>query len=1148
MTGEIRTKSGITLTVESREAERGIEVSLRMRDRRRCILHWGLSLHEDAPWQIPPSALRPEGSRAFGRNALQTPFMPDNGGSRVTLRLGRDLRLPVLNFVLYFPEEDRWDNNNGRNYRVRLSLPGPKGPSPEEALKAEIVDLDVAFQRVYGLGPDGRLAAALGRRGDGTCRLVLVTDMPGPLLLHWGVAVHRRNEWLTPPASMLPQGTTLPGDGSAETPFVMHEGLNRLVLDFAPEDAPLGIDFVLRQPDTGRWIKERGRDFFVPVTMEAERPHTHLAEEIIRAETGDHSWTLMHRFNLCHDLLDDATGDAEGMAMLFVWLRFSAIRQLVWQRKYNTKPRELTHAQDRLTLKLAGLYVDEAESRELIRLMMTTLGRGGEGQRIRDEILHIMHRHHIKEVSGHFLEEWHQKLHNNATPDDIVICEAYLEFLRNDGDLDTFYRVLEAGGVTKERLESFDRPIKTPPDFVPHLKDALIHDFEEYLKLLRSVHSGTDLESAVNAARYLLDGGTGGLLDFILAHRDDQGAVVVDLVEVITRVRRIINRMLGAERDHARVRDLLYLDLALEEFMRIAVERNIHRRTETERLVRLVGPVIENIRFTHDSADLSGCLREWKRLEQEYSPGRDWSLHAKAVLDRAGRAVGAFIDHYYRMFQPKAELLGKAFNADPWSITLFTEEIVRGRPAFVLSMLLRRLDPVLRRRAELGDWQVISPGRGVGRVETVGSLGDVQGRRFETPVVIVADRVRGDEEPPEGVTAVITPDAVDLVSHVAVRARNAGLLFAVCYDSKCLERLKSLRGRLLSFTVTPSGDLEFEETGDDKAALPPRIRLGFRKVSRPEFTAYALSEEDFREGVVGGKSLNLTRLRGRLPDWIRLPASVALPFGVFERVLDLEANSGVRQRCLELASRLDRDAGETLAEIRKTVLELEYPEELPSRLRSVMEGAGLAWPDWDEAWTCIKRVWASKWNERAYLSRRAAGIPDEDLYMAVLIQQVVEAEYSFVIHTVNPFTGDTDELFAEVVLGLGETLVGNYPGRALGFTRNKTRPGLRITSYPNKGTGLYGGGLIFRSDSNGEDLSGYAGAGLYDSVMLAPPREVPLDYTDEPLVWDEKFRLEILNRIADAGTAVETAMGSPQDIEGAFAGNAYYVVQARPQV
>lgn len=27
------------------------------------------------------------------------------------------------------------------------------------------------------------------------------------------------------------------------------------------------------------------------------------------------------------------------------------------------------------------------------------------------------------------MEEWHQKLHNNTTPDDVPICQAYIAFL-----------------------------------------------------------------------------------------------------------------------------------------------------------------------------------------------------------------------------------------------------------------------------------------------------------------------------------------------------------------------------------------------------------------------------------------------------------------------------------------------------------------------------------------------------------------------------------------------------------------------------------------------------------------------------------------------------------------------------------------------
>ena len=104
-----------------------------------------------------------------------------------------------------------------------------------------------------------------------------------------------------------------------------------------------------------------------------------------------------------------------------------------------------------------------------------------------------------------------------------------------------------------------------------------------------------------------------------------------------------------------------------------------------------------------------------------------------------------------------------------------------------------------------------------------------------------------------------------------------------------------------------------------------------------------------------------------------------------------------------------------------------------------------------------------------------------------------------------------------------------------------------LVAFPSKTVGLYGSGLIFRSDSNGEDLPGYAGAGLYDSVPLKPPREVMLDYSRERIVWDAGFRSDLMLSIAKAGFAVAAAMGTPQDVEGAVDGGSYYVVQTRPQ-
>src|SRR6185503_1075641 len=116
--------------------------------------------------------------------------------------------------------------------------------------------------------------------------------------------------------------------------------------------------------------------------------------------------------------------------------------------------------------------------------------------------------------------------------------EAYLAFLRSNGDLERFYETLLAGGVTKERLASFERPIVAAPDFVPHIKDGLIHDFENYLRLLKSVHSATGLESAAGSGESLLDGPARDALGFVRHRFRDESVPTTDLADKITQVRQ----------------------------------------------------------------------------------------------------------------------------------------------------------------------------------------------------------------------------------------------------------------------------------------------------------------------------------------------------------------------------------------------------------------------------------------------------------------------------------------------------------------------------------------------------------------------------------------------------------------------------------
>lgn len=74
-------------------------------------------------------------------------------------------------------------------------------------------------------------------------------------------------------------------------------------------------------------------------------------------------------------------------------------------------------------------------------------------------------------------------------------------------------------------------------------------------------------------------------------------------------------------------------------------------------------------------------------------------------------------------------------------------------------------------------------------------------------------------------------------------------------------------------------------------------------------------------------------------------------------------------------------------------------------------------------------------------------------------------------------------------------------------------------------------------------------AGLYDSIPAVPLELATLETAAEGLFWDAELRDDLLNKIAEAGRQVESALGGePQDVEGVFSDGEITVVQARPQV
>jgi phosphoglucan,water dikinase len=252
----------------------------------------------------------------------------------------------------------------------------------------------------------------------------------------------------------------------------------------------------------------------------------------------------------------------------------------------------------------------------------------------------------------------------------------------------------------------------------------------------------------------------------------------------------------------------------------------------------------------------------------------------------------------------------------------------------------------------------------------------------------------------------------------------------------------------------------------------------------------------------------------------------------------------------ELVSSIDSTPSESLPAVAESIRELidqiSVPNEIPSAVEKEfdqearlmvrssancedlekMSGAGL----YDSVANVVPKdvsasvlaVWASLWTRRAALSRKAAGIPQDKAHMAVLIQQMVDPDYSFVLHTLNPINHNPREIYAEIAVGLGETLVSAASrGTPYRFVCDKESGSATIVAFANFSRALRAGpdGNVLRT----------------------------LDYSTIALSRDAEARKRLGSRLAKVGQFVENALKKPQDIEGAVVGDKLYLVQSRPQ-
>jgi pyruvate,water dikinase len=307
-----------------------------------------------------------------------------------------------------------------------------------------------------------------------------------------------------------------------------------------------------------------------------------------------------------------------------------------------------------------------------------------------------------------------------------------------------------------------------------------------------------------------------------------------------------------------------------------------------------------------------------------------------------------------------------------------------------------------------------------------------------------------------------------------------------------------------------------------------------------EDTLIRLSQATIRSpAVVGGKAANLITLAAA---GFNVPDGIVVPVGANPGFLAAGGQKELIVRRLDETDFADRESVAACSAAIKTMIETAPPGKMLADAIGTALAAigGSLWAvrssavaeDLEDASFAgqqdtylnvstrdvpaqVVRCWASYWNERAIAYRHAAGVPQFEGGMAVIVQRMADAAVAGVLFTADPVEGTDDRIIIESSWGLGEAIVSGLVSPDMFACDRRTmevllrRPGKKAQA-------------IFLSPG-----------GQMENVEAS--RQTALSLSDT--------QVQELSRL---GLAIERHYGGPQDVEWAIEGDTILVLQARP--
>jgi hypothetical protein len=444
------------------------------------------------------------------------------------------------------------------------------------------------------------------------------------------------------------------------------------------------------------------------------------------------------------------------------------------------------------------------------------------------------------------------------------------------------------------------------------------------------------------------------------------------------------------------------------------------------------------------------------------------------------------------------------------------------------------------------DYQPLNLAAGIGRVHILTRLGDAA--EIGPSDIVVLGEVPVTLPPVAGIVTALpsTP-----LSHINLLAKSWGVPNA--YIRSAADLLRPYDGEWVSFVtkrttyvirrVSPAELQEFQaRLAARRKARTPRADLTVQEIAD-------LREQRASSVVAyGAKSANLGELmQAHLPD-IVVPEGFTLPFFYYDQFMKANHFDAAAGETMA-ETRFSRDAAyrrERLAALRQRIQQGRMDDSLRAEvLRRVhaayrdkglfvrsstnsedlpgFNGAGIyttvpnARAD-DPIIEAIKTVWASVWNYEAYEARERAGIDHMQVYMAVLLQEGINADSAGVMITTDPYDPEN------------RNAISISAKRGLGI---KVVEGQKVAEQ-----------ILYNPETNAvRVLTRSAEDSLLQFDERGGVKEVPI--TGERAVLTDN----VIRRLAHAALRIKRVFhDKDQDIEWVYRHGQIYIVQSRPYI